>query len=145
MAPTKAPVPGKASRPSPTPAQRRIVHQVADDLEDDGFEEDDEPAPVAPEPPPVQRLFFNGTPVSRIHVDFARDQACFIPNGCVIERMWDLYQVESQGKSCRPRLLAHAMVNVTDQDGQLKVTVGFPDSPGVTRVYTTNTCIEVEP
>lgn len=69
----------------------------------------------------------NGRGVTRLQLDFGRDQVCLVPGGSVVERSWDLRDIEAPGAYSRPRLLMTADIAVDSANGT--VTLVWPDKP----------------
>lgn len=107
-------------------------------------DEQEASAEVQPEStPPPARLYVDGVPVSRLQVDFAKDTGVFIPGlphgGFVLERQWDLQNVDSPGLFSRPRLLGDANIFVHAEADTLKIVLTWPGRRTV--LYAANACI----
>lgn len=143
MALSKTPVSRQA--PRPRPASPQPVRQVTLSVEDDGFEEVEEPAPVAPVPL-APRIFVDGLPCRRLQIDFGAPTTGFNPTGAVQERFWDQYDGDpDKDKYSRPRVFGNAVIKVNLVKGFLDFTATWADSTLVTRIVHPTATLSYEP
>lgn len=106
-------------------------------VEDDGFEEAEEPAPLETVPAEARkpRLFVNGVAVGRVQIDFGASATAFNPTGSVMERFWDQRDRDpDEDKYSRPRVFADAIIEIYTNKGFLDFTASWPGKPGVTKL-----------
>lgn len=135
------------TRPAPSLGRRTFISPTS--VEDDRFEEVEEPAPVETVKAPP-RITVNGVAVRRLQIDFGTNATAFCPSngstGSVMERFWDQHDGDpDKDKYSRPRPFSNARIEVTTSKGYLDLIASWDGAPGITRVVQPCAYLNYEP